>query len=596
MASYSDPLEYMVFAGSLAAATTLPNGGQITRSYDVLGRLEGTYLKNSGGATLNKHEYTYDDAHRLGRQTRTKGDYVEYAYDAAGQLRSAMGAEAGGTTNRIHERIGYAYDAAGNLQQRTNNLLVQSFSVDNLNQLTGASRSGSLTVAGVTTVDATSVTVADNGNSPVGALRYADRTFARTNVALLDGGNSFIATAQDSLGRVDSDTEVVNLPATVTYVYDSNGNLLSDGRRHFGYDDENQLTQVVVTNKTKSEFTYDGMMRRRVRKEYTWAGSWQQVLEVRYIYDGSLVAQERHYDTASRTVLPQRAITYTRGIDFSGTRENAGGIGGLLARSELSTFNNQLSIAFYHSDKVGNVSALVDTNQQIVARYVYEPFGNVLGMSGPLASGNTYRFSSKEAHDESGLVYYLYRNYEPPLQRWINRDPIQEQGGFNLYGFVGGDPVDRIDFVGWTPTGRAIGTVVGGLIGMGAGVQIGGAIGGGGGALGGTLVEPGGGTIVGGGAGAVGGAVIGGIIGTGVGGLIGGNLGDLISDAVEMARRESGQRNYINDQAAEEARRTGRNICDILDAMMTAAKCDGDTELQKAIKQAQKAAGCRRRG
>ena len=28
----------------------------------------------------------------------------------------------------------------------------------------------------------------------------------------------------------------------------------------------------------------------------------------------------------------------------------------------------------------------------------------------------------------SGLVYYLYRFYDPNLQRWLNRDPIAEQG------------------------------------------------------------------------------------------------------------------------------------------------------------------------
>jgi hypothetical protein len=128
------------------------------------------------------------------------------------------------------------------------------------------------------------------------------------------------------------------------------------------------------------------------------------VLEVHYIYDGNLVVQERQFDGGSPTVFPQRLISYTRGIDLGGSREAAGGLGGLLARTELSTVDAQLSTAFYHSDKVGNVSALMGTNQQMVARYVYEPFGNLLGMSGPLAEANLYRFSSKEMHEQSGLV------------------------------------------------------------------------------------------------------------------------------------------------------------------------------------------------
>ena len=38
------------------------------------------------------------------------------------------------------------------------------------------------------------------------------------------------------------------------------------------------------------------------------------------------------------------------------------------------------------------------------------------------------------------LVYYNYRYYNPADGRWINRDPIAEQGGWNLYGFVRNSP------------------------------------------------------------------------------------------------------------------------------------------------------------
>ncbi len=103
----------------------------------------------------------------------------------------------------------------------------------------------------------------------------------------------------------------------------------------------------------------------------------------------------------------------------------------------------------------GNVTALVNTNQLLAARYNFDPYGNLLGMSGPLAEANTYRFSSKEYHPNSGLVYYLYRYYEPNLQRWLNRDPIEEMGGINLYGFVGNDPLNGVDALGlWNTCGH----------------------------------------------------------------------------------------------------------------------------------------------
>lgn len=39
-------------------------------------------------------------------------------------------------------------------------------------------------------------------------------------------------------------------------------------------------------------------------------------------------------------------------------------------------------------------------------------------------------------------------HYDPNVGRWLNRDPIAERGGVNLYGFVGNDGVNRLDYLG----------------------------------------------------------------------------------------------------------------------------------------------------
>ncbi len=72
-------------------------------------------------------------------------------------------------------------------------------------------------------------------------------------------------------------------------------------------------------------------------------------------------------------------------------------------------------------------------------------------MSGSLAEANLYRFSSKEFHPNSGLVYYLYRYYEPNLQRWISTDPSGEMGGLNLYCFVRNCAISLLDYFGLKP-------------------------------------------------------------------------------------------------------------------------------------------------
>ena len=74
---------------------------------------------------------------------------------------------------------------------------------------------------------------------------------------------------------------------------------------------------------------------------------------------------------------------------------------------------SQLLTAYYHADGNGNITCLINANQTIVAHYLYDPYGNILSQSGPLADANLYRFSSKEFHAASGLVYYLYRLLRP---------------------------------------------------------------------------------------------------------------------------------------------------------------------------------------
>ena len=61
---------------------------------------------------------------------------------------------------------------------------------------------------------------------------------------------------------------------------------------------------------------------------------------------------------------------------------------------------------------------------------------------------NKYRFSSKEWNGNAGLYYYGRRIYAPDLQRWLNRDPIQEKGGLNLYTFDGNDGINKGDPIG----------------------------------------------------------------------------------------------------------------------------------------------------
>jgi RHS repeat-associated protein len=429
--------QYRPGASDLVEQISYPPGGFSMRSYDDLGRLQSTTLVGPVGDVPDFHGYTYDAGSQRRQQVFAAGNYVIYDYDNIGQLKAAKGFERSGS-GRLHEQFGYAYDAAWNLNWRTNNFLVQQFGVNNLNELTNVSRTlaSTLTVAGATSLVATNVKV--NGMQ---AQLYSDGTFAREGYGLTNGLNGFTAEGWDAQGEHATTSVSVNLPSAVNYSYDARGNLTNDGLRTFEYDAENQLKAVMVPSAWRSEFEHDGLLRRRVRREYTRSGGgWVKTNEVRYVYDRLLVVQER--DTNSAPL-----VTYTRGNDLSGSLQGAGGIGGLLARTDnlLFAIGNPNAHAYYHADGNGNVTCSFDSSGTVVARYSYDPFGNTLAISGTLANGNLYRFSSKEYHQNSGLVYYLYRYYDPNLQRWTNRDPIGEEGGMNLYGFVFNNPPELID-------------------------------------------------------------------------------------------------------------------------------------------------------
>jgi len=91
---------------------------------------------------------------------------------------------------------------------------------------------------------------------------------------------------------------------------------------------------------------------------------------------------------------------------------------------------------------------LLDSNGDYAAWYAYDPNGRIVQSGGTFAASNPIGFSTQYTDRETGLVYYGLRFYSPDKGRFLNRDPIGEQGGANLYRFVGNNPVSRVDIWG----------------------------------------------------------------------------------------------------------------------------------------------------
>ena len=54
-------------------------------------------------------------------------------------------------------------------------------------------------------------------------------------------------------------------------------------------------------------------------------------------------------------------------------------------------------------------------------------------------------------------MYYNFRHYSPDLGRWLSRDPIEEQGGRNLYAYANGNPLCESDWLGQAPKDKRYG-------------------------------------------------------------------------------------------------------------------------------------------
>ena len=81
----------------------------------------------------------------------------------------------------------------------------------------------------------------------------------------------------------------------------------------------------------------------------------------------------------------------------------------------------------------------------------YGPFGELVSEVCTYAQENTYKFSTKPQDEETGYYYYGFRYYDSVNGSWLNRDPLGEGGGFNLYAFVLNNAIRYYDLLGKKP-------------------------------------------------------------------------------------------------------------------------------------------------
>ena len=391
----------------------------LLRGLDDQGRITSFGIENSGRTSCLNFAYRPDG--RIG--SVTNGDVtVDYAYSDAGYDTGYTLAVEGGATfvrtlvrdpywrglvtavvNSQGADYAYSYDALSRPMARNGD----SFTYNFRSEVIGASVGGNNEVYGY-----------DN----IGNMMYSSFN-TMTNRYTSNGLNQYTSINQSNNRTIEQSEQSNNL------TYDADGNLVSFGDWAYAYDSAARLTEVRSNGVlvASNYFDHQGRRVRLVTSEASYT----------FVYNGWNVVLELvdHNGVTDR-------IEYYWGKDISGSLQGAGGVGGLL----YLKINGTVYVPI--NDAYGNVMEYRNSDGSLAAAYVYDSFGRTISQTGSLADAFRFRYSTRSFEREMGIYYYGKRFYSPILRRWLSRDPLEEQGGVNIYASCGNNMVCDVDSLG----------------------------------------------------------------------------------------------------------------------------------------------------
>jgi len=209
-----------------------------------------------------------------------------------------------------------------------------------------------------------------------------------------------------------------------TYNYDKNGNqtgMLIDGvvTVTYQYDNLNRLTKTTKEGKDyKNSYNAEGLRINKTDSEGTTI----------YMYESSKVVMELDAD------------------------------GNMLAKNVYGTNLLKRTIEdgttlYYMYNGHSDVTALLDTEGNIVGSYYYDAWGNLLESSGEMKDRNSILYAGYQYDSETELYYLNARMYDPKVARFLQEDTYRGDAAdplsLNLYVYCVNNPL-----IYWDPTGH----------------------------------------------------------------------------------------------------------------------------------------------
>lgn len=414
-----DLLEFDYDADGRLVQVSLPGPSTITYGYtfDVSGS-QVTITGPEGTTSMS-----YDTLGRLIAKTDVWGHTVAFTYTAAGRMETV--------TYPGNHVVTYSYDGFGRLETIT----------DWLGNQTGYSYDALDRVSRVDYLNGTYTTYGYDERGLLNALAHH-----RAGGATIRSH----ALGYDARGQITSETVVGGLPVE----FDDTGSTLS-------FDPVNRiLTTDTDTTATVYAFSDDGNLVTATTGADVTSYGYDSLERLVSVDDGSVVTTYI-YDSRGDRIAKIHDGLQTRYLRDGGriwaTFDGGGAVlsynihAGMLVYSIGAGGETRI----FHGDPRGSVAAVTDVAGATIGEYAYDPYGRVLASTGGLANEVGFVGLHGVLTDENGLAHMQARYYDPQLRRFLTEDPLGIAAGSNIYAYVGGDPVSRID-----PSGLFYGGIV----------------------------------------------------------------------------------------------------------------------------------------
>ncbi|MBS0623449.1 MAG: DUF687 family protein [Verrucomicrobia bacterium] len=428
--------------GNVISAATLGNQS-VERTYNIFNQITQEIVKDGEGKyTLN---FQYDRQGRVKSIALPDDSSIAYTYDGV------FGREVKRISPQGEELYSHAYTS----YDESGKLLEETFIGYCGDRRTHYDLNGRKTLI---ETDYYSETVPANGYSALGNLLIIQRKgdFSTENSSYSYNSLSQLTSEKNGIQKNYSYDSLENrlkenkdellynslnqliAQAKAEFSYDPQGNLLRktlDGEEsQFESNILSQLTAIEKPDQTYLSFSYDPFGRRAIKKTYD--------------------SKEKN----KKTLFTTRSFYI--GFHELGILNEKGAIKKLrvpgIAGSQISLKSIAIEIesqtfAILH-DIFGNVIALLDpASREIVESYTYSAFGTekiynaYQKQISSSALGNHWRYAEKPIDEETGLIYFGFRYYDPSIGRWISKDPAGFIDGPNLYAYCHNNPLRCYD-------------------------------------------------------------------------------------------------------------------------------------------------------